>query len=482
MSFFVLSLLSSIFLSSVVAAPLSSSSAVQLDLVGKRRPLHKRDEFGVFGNGSLGLRNNRDIDYRCNVTLGGRAYQVEIDSGSTDLWVDTQGLDPPGTVDTDILMDIFFGGGDVHGSIHTVQMDFNGFTIDDQAYLNVFENNEGISGIIGLGPSLGEASEIREKSQGEGFKGDPPLDRIFQQNPTMDRILTLYLSRDATVENIQADQFPAQLTIGKVIPGLEAIQNAPKLPVVVNQFGLQHWETLLDANGIIGPNGQRINTKTVVQDSSDGGSPEQLRIIFDSGFTVPQLPRDVFDAIYKDIPGAQFIEDGTTLNENLTSQNFYRIPCDQEVTVSFVFSGQEFPISAIDLNRDKQFKDSNGTEICISGFGQSEPSEGIDAILGEGFLRNTYILFNFGNFVGGSSSNVANPYIQLLSINDKTKIHTDFVNARLGGNDPNNNSNPTGNTDSTDNHNDDNSSLSHGPRALAVGMSAIAALVTLLGS
>ena len=78
---FVLSLLSSIFLSSVVAAPLSSSSAVQLDLVGKRRPLHKRDEFGVFGNGSLGLRNNRDIDYRCNVTLGGRAYQVEIDSG-----------------------------------------------------------------------------------------------------------------------------------------------------------------------------------------------------------------------------------------------------------------------------------------------------------------------------------------------------------------------------------------------------------------
>jgi len=99
-------------------------------------------------------------------------------------------------------------------------------------------------------------------------------------------------------------------------------------------------------------------------------------------------------------------------------------------------------------------------------------------------VRNTYILFNFGNFVGGSSStNVADPYIQLLSINDKTKIHTDFVNARLGGNDPNsNNSNPTDNTDSTDNHNDDNSSLSHGPRALAVGMSAIAALVTLLGS
>jgi len=34
---------------------------------------------------------------------------------STDLWVDTQGLDPPGTVDTDILMDITFVGGGVLG-------------------------------------------------------------------------------------------------------------------------------------------------------------------------------------------------------------------------------------------------------------------------------------------------------------------------------------------------------------------------------
>ena len=48
-------------------------------------------------------------------------------------------------------------------------------------------------------------------------------------------------------------------------------------------------------------------------------------------------------------------------------------------------------------------------------------------------VRNTYILFNFGDFVDGSADNVADPYIQLLSVNDKSQNHADFVNARLNG-------------------------------------------------
>jgi len=52
-------------------------------------------------------------------------------------------------------------------------------------------------------------------------------------------------------------------------------------------------------------------------------------------------------------------------------------------------------------------------------------------------VRNTYILFNFGDFVDGSADNVADPYIQLLSINDKAKNHADFVQARLNGKDNN---------------------------------------------
>ena len=43
------------------------------------------------------------------------------------------------------------------------------------------------------------------------------------------------------------------------------------------------------------------------------------------------------------------------------------------------------------------------------------------------------MLVHFGDFVGGSEANVADPYIQLLSTVNKMAAHRDFVNARLGG-------------------------------------------------
>ena len=48
-------------------------------------------------------------------------------------------------------------------------------------------------------------------------------------------------------------------------------------------------------------------------------------------------------------------------------------------------------------------------------------------------MRNAYLLIDFGDFVDGSNSSVADPYIQLLSITDLSAAHIDFVNARLGG-------------------------------------------------
>jgi len=55
-------------------------------------------------------------------------------------------------------------------------------------------------------------------------------------------------------------------------------------------------------------------------------------------------------------------------------------------------------------------------------------------ILGMGFLRNAYLLVNYGDFVDGSISTAA-PYIQLLSTtNNSAATHQDFVNVRLGGN------------------------------------------------
>ncbi|THU86317.1 acid protease [Dendrothele bispora CBS 962.96] len=462
---------------SVAILSFSSVNAVQLDLIGRRKNslFRKRDESGTFGNGSLALRNEQDISYSCNVTLGGRDFEVSIDTGRT--------------------MSISFAKGDATGNINTARLEFDGFTIQNQAYLKAETTQDlgDTDGILGLGPS--SASGIRTLLNSSS--GDPPLDQIFKQNMNTPSFLTFLLSRNGTAEgsssygfserekenvllreinekagmvmanktgracgscekcagarpqcaginsqHTSVEKYPAQLTIGTVTSGLEAILNAPKLPALTDQFGplVQHWLTLLDADGIIGPDGQKIQTQTNIRNPT-AGTPDQLHVMFDSGFSIPQLPGSIVDKIYGQIPGAQFFSDAATITPDLEGlENVWRIPCDYEVNVSFVFAGQEFPISPLDLSVDVGEKDSSGEEICISFFQQIDANiEGnpdfgtLDMILGMGFLRNTYILFNFGDFVDGSADNVADPYIQLLSVNDKSQNHIDFVNARLNG-------------------------------------------------
>ena len=99
--------------------------------------------------------------------------------------------------------------------------------------------------------------------------------------------ITILLGRD----DDPSDKFPGDLTVGEVVPGYEAVSSQPKLPVsqvAVNDQSDQHWQTLLDADGVIGPDGKSIDIKTQVQATSN---KKQLTAVFDSGFSLPQVPR-----------------------------------------------------------------------------------------------------------------------------------------------------------------------------------------------
>jgi hypothetical protein len=50
-------------------------------------------------------------------------------------------------------------------------------------------------------------------------------------------------------------------------------------------------------------------------------------------------------------------------------------------------------------------------------------------------VRNFYTLFDYGNFVAGSSNDRGDPYVQLLSLTDTTTALADFVKVRLNGSD-----------------------------------------------
>lgn len=149
-------------------------------------------------------------------------------------------------------------------------------------------------GIIGLGPSsLSSTRELVNSSA-----GDPPLDRIFRQNTSTPNTLSILLSR-ADDTDTYLDSRSSQtglLSIGEVIEGFESITYSPKLHAAVDPEGRLHWQTTLDSNGIIGPDGQRISTPTSVEtivvgntSISTAGGKDQLRVVFDTGFTIPQV-------------------------------------------------------------------------------------------------------------------------------------------------------------------------------------------------
>lgn len=129
------------------------------------------------------------------------------------------------------------------------------------------------------------------------------------------------------------------MSIGTYLPGLESIQNKPKLPVTISQRGTsQHFTTLLDADGWIGPDGKPLEVRTQV----DGiKNRKQLVAVIDTGFSLSQVPGYIADAIYSRYDGANFT--------NITRfGEVWTVPCDKEVLMTLKFGGESYPIHPLD--------------------------------------------------------------------------------------------------------------------------------------
>lgn len=202
-------------------------------------------------------------------------------------------------------------------------------------------------GLIGLGPNTG--SVILDKLDDDS--GDSVLNRIFSQNTTSANYLTILLDRVGSANQ----SFTGHLTISEVVTGFENILNMPKLEVnEVHKLtdADQHWQALTDANGLIGPDGKPIAVDSIVPSCPDN----QLVTVFDSGFTLPQVPRSVSDAIYGCVQGAVYNE----------ASEVWTVPCNQEINLSFMFGGQEYPIHPLDVaSSDFNMVDDTGAPVCV---------------------------------------------------------------------------------------------------------------------
>lgn len=386
----------------------------------KPHRLHRRD--------TVSLKNIANSVYVGNVTLSNRTVPVLLDTGSSDLWVTG---DVPGATDSGKSVELEYAVGTASGDIYYADMKFAGYSVDDQAFLLVedtstFSTNitaQGYSGLMGLGPNTG--SLIRKKIDSDSFEGDAVLDRIYQLNKTEQNYITFMLDR----KNDPGSNITGQFTVSSLISGYENVTNQPQLSIVTVP-GLtdrdQHWQMYTDVDGITGPDGEAIKYDSIVSKAPDG----KLVAVVDSGFTLPQVPRQVSDAIYGRVQGAEWNADNAV----------WTIPCGQILNISFSFGGVKIPIHPLDTSSsDFHLTDSNGNTVCVGTFQPITSAFSLlgeyDLILGMGFLRNTYTLIDLGNFVEGSSKGTHAGYTQLLPLTDVNAAHQDFVNVRLGGED-----------------------------------------------
>ncbi|KAJ7079760.1 aspartic peptidase A1 [Mycena belliarum] len=376
------------------------------------------------GRRAVPISNNGNAEYMSNITLGGTTVSVILDTGSSDLWVNFPKTTPP-TKDLGKSLSLSYAVGSASGTVKSAQLQFDGFTVEDQAFLLVpdrssFSKDTSFDGLLGLGPN--EGSVIHDKL--DSAAGDSMINRIFSQNKSASNYITFLLDR----KNDPGETLTGQFTIGETVKGFENITAQPKLNVKTVHKLLedqQHWQAMTDKDKtLIGPDGNYINIKSIVPRAPKG----QLVAVFDSGFTFSQVPREMSDAIYGRVQGAVY----DPKNE------WWTVPCGQMLNLTFSFGGVAFPINPLDTVDDNfKIMDSTGNRVCIGAFQPITSAFSLfgnfDMIMGMTFLRNAYTLMDFGDWIDSSSVDRGDPFIQLLPLTNVAAAHAGFVKQRLAG-------------------------------------------------
>ncbi|KAI0732205.1 acid protease [Fomitopsis betulina] len=363
-------------------------------------------------NGSV--VNFQDTVYAANMTIGGQQVLIQLDTGSSDLWVSpvTGGIEF--TNSTDLQANESFGIGQIVGSVQFANVQLGDHIVPNQAFLNVtnatdFDTifNNGVRGILGLSFDAGSTvkSTVSQAWGEDSTAGESFLTNLFQQNMSKP-FFTMQLGRSGDPSYTTEGAF----TIGEYLTNYETVRNMPKLERFPNNGtdAAPRWSTVMS--------GMTINGQAFQFDPSGvSGTPNgSVVAVLDTGYTYPPIPKNAVDAIYSGIDGAYY----DTVN------NLWVVPCNKATSLEFQFGDMSVPIHPLDLTT---FAQINGTQVCVNTFRASSfpANNQFDLVLGDAFLKNVYASFNFGDL-----SAEAVPFMQLLPTTDIDAATQQFDSVR----------------------------------------------------
>ncbi|GBE86640.1 hypothetical protein SCP_0905200 [Sparassis crispa] len=409
-------------LSNALALPVVSRSAQESRSPWQRPSILAERSMKVYGfladAGNDNVVNFQDTVYATNMTLGGQTFLVQLDTGSADLWVQL----PTGQIQysnvTNINATETYGKGAVAGPIALASASIGPHTVPNQAFINStnatdFDTifNYDVRGIIGLGFDQDSTVDIDilESFGTNTTAGSPFLYQIFLQNTSAPPVFTVLLGRAADQKTTTEGIF----TIAEYDPQYASVVDQPQLPRYPNSQDINtpnRWSVIMDGMSVNG-NPYAFNTSGVP------GVPEgSVVAVLDTGFSFPPLPKTAVDFIYSSIQGATF--DNTS--------GLWIVPCENATTVEFTFGNKTVPIHPLDLTTITQL---NNQTVCVNTFRPTTfpINPQFDVIMGDAFLKNAYVSFNFGDFVNNHS---AIPFVQILPTTDLGSAFAEFNQAR----------------------------------------------------
>ncbi|KAG6919436.1 hypothetical protein DXG01_006319 [Tephrocybe rancida] len=303
-------------------------------------------------------------------------YVVQLDTGSSDLWLKGPTTPLPNATQTDTTYNLTYAIGWAYGHVSYAAVEFANLSIPSQAFLDVSTAQNpalgyGANGIVGLGfTALSTIDALVNHTSSSS--GRSLLYNMFAINPKEPNFLSFSLQRSTEAN----DEVEGIFAIGEIEPDYAAVMNQTAIPTwPVNSPS--RWDVLLDAVIV-----NHANDTIVLPTTDVVGAPSNKAVILmDSGSSFTYAPKAICDKIYGGIFGASF--------DSKSGQ--WNVPCDYEIDMALQIG---------------------------------------DWLVGDNFLRSVYSIYDFGDF--DEAGNMGNPYMKLLSLVDPNEASIDFTNVRGG--------------------------------------------------
>ncbi|KAH7909605.1 aspartic peptidase domain-containing protein [Hygrophoropsis aurantiaca] len=357
----------------------------------------------------LNVTSEGDMQYLGKVNVGGHDFTLVLDTGSSDLWVSgNQKLKITNQTNTNI--NLTYGIGSAAGNIAYAAVNFGGYHIDNQAFLNAettYEQNG--QGILGLGFTSLSAIQKRINSK----IAQPLMANIFAQQPNAaaPAFVALALERTPDKENTAG----GVLSIGQYDPRFAHVSATPRYALAPADSA--RWTIALG--------GVHVNGRSATDGLKSGVPKADVAIaLIDSGTSLAYVPRAVVDAIYGSIGGAVHITQ--------QGEESWFVPCLGQANVSFTFGNETFSLNPLELSSPVTVS-SKGKQytVCLNTFRPPLATTGneFDFLLGDIFMRNVYSVFNFGQAAADGQNNKG-ASIQFLPRTNKDQVYRDFEGQR----------------------------------------------------